>query len=235
MKDSVLRSTVGVLALIGIFVGGVALGNWFGKPTLDDLIERNRALYEQDSLKTILLEDTTIAYNRIVLDAKNAKEMAEALRGENEALGAHAASQGLRITSLLSFKSRLEYDLKTALDNVSITDTLIKAEIDAHQAYDSGSIQASGEVRIDPRDSTGEADLQFSAEINPVVTFGRDETGLGSCDLTFGDMPIEVDRLECVEDLTYEPPVRGSFFGSLPEVMVMGGVGIVALLIGLAF
>jgi hypothetical protein len=234
MSDSVLKTGVGVLVLIGIFVGGIVLGNWLGKPTIDDLIDQNRILYEQDSLKAVLLEDTTVAYNRIVLDVRNAKEMAEVLRDENEVLGAHNASQELRITSLLSFKARLEFELETALSNVSITDTLIKAEINAYQEYDSGSIQASGEVRIDPRNSTGEADLQFSAEINPVVTYGRDEAGLGSCLLTFGDMPIEVDRLHCVEDLTYEPPVRGNLFGSIPEVLITVGVAVVMFLVGLA-
>lgn len=230
-----LRAVAGMLGLIGLFVSGVALGNWLAKPTVDDLIEQNRKLYSQDSLKAVLLEDTTVAYNRLVFDVRDAKEALEVLGVENEALASQIKSQGLQITSLLSYKARLEYELETALSNVSITDTLIEASIDSRQVYDDGSIEASGEVRIDPRDSTGDARLEFAAEVNPVVTFSRTESGLGVCDLTFGDMPVAVDRVHCVDNLGYDTPTRESLIGSIPDLLVVSGVAVVALLVGLAF
>ena len=234
MKDSVLRSVVGLLALIGIFIGGVALGNWFAKPTIDDLIKHNRALYEQDSLKAVQLADTTVAYNRLVFDVRDANEALEVLVVENEALASHVASQGLQITSLISVRSRLEYELEVALEDITITDTLIQASIESREVYDSGSIEARGEVSIDPRSKTGNARLEFTAEVNPIITFSRDEAGLGVCDMSFGDMPMTVDRLHCVDNVGYEPPTRGSLLGSIPNVLVVSGVAIVALLVGLA-
>jgi len=234
MKDSILRSGAGVLALIGIFVGGIMLGNWLAKPTISDLIEKNRALYSQDSLKAVLLEDTTVAYNRLVFDVRDAKEALEVLGVENEALASQIASQGLQITSLISLRARLEYELEVALDNVTITDTLIQASIESRQTYDSGSIEASGEVRIDPRDSTGDANLEFNAEVNPVVTFSRDEAGLGVCDMSFGDMPMTVDRLHCVDNVGYDTPTRNSLLGGIPNVLLVSGIAALAFLVGFA-
>lgn len=232
ISDSSIRTVASVLGIVGLFVAGAAFGNWLAKPTIDDLVERNRILYESDSLKAVMLEDTTVAYERLVFDVRSAKEALRELGVENEALAAQIASQGLTIRSLLSYKARLEYELETALSNVSVTDTLISAEIQAEESYDSGKIEASGEVRIDPRVKAGSAVLKFFAETNPVVTFSRNEQGVGVCDLTFGDMPVTVDRLHCVDNLGYETPTRKSLFGSIPNVLVTSGIAVIAFISG---
>lgn len=231
MKTSTVFGVVAVLCSIG---GGVALGMWIKSPTIDDLVKRNRELSALDTLKTVQLDSARVAYSVLVDDFRNEKELREfaedslsKMSGVTSALLDKVENQGNEITHLTQANARLEERLSGSLDGITAGDTVTSAELHISKSYQDGSINADGYVTIfTPSDNEpyGNTSLYFDIKMNPSVVVSRDEAGLATCDLSFGDMPIYLTDLVCVDNLGYDAPVRKDI--NWPAIGI--GAGIVA-------
>ena len=233
-----ILAVAGVLALIG---GGVLFGKWLEKPTLDDLAYRNRVLAAASETLEVELEEGRVAYNRLVRDYNNAEQawayVNDSLNNVAKALKIQAQKDGRTIETLTTANARLRDSLDVMVSNINITDSVITAELYTYKSYQDGDIGAEGYVSIwTPEDDEpyANAGLTFDIRMQPTVLISRDEdTGLAECDLSFGDMPVYVRDLECVNNWDVDLPTRSEI--TLPGILTgsaitLGAIGILALI-----
>jgi len=209
--NSVLAFAIALL-LLGV---GTAFGMWLEKPTIDDLVDRNRQLSAMDTLKTVQLDSARVAYSVLVDDFANYKDVhdfiEDSLSAVSNALKDKVREQGNEIASLVQANARLEEELEAAVGGIAVTDTSVSAELYFYKGYQDGSISADGYVTVfTPEDDEpyGNASLYFDLRMQPSVIMSRDDSGLATCDLSFGDMPIYLTDLVCVDNLGYDVPTR---------------------------
>jgi hypothetical protein len=227
-------TVLGIAAALLLAGGGVAFGMWLKKPTIEDLAERNRALAIQDSLRKIELEDGRTAYAILVRDYANDEEtwmfVNDSMGAVANALKEQAVSDGREIESLTEANAQLTVQLEAAITNIEVSDDAVSAELFTYKSYQDGSIGVEGYVTIfTPEDDEpwGDASLSFDIQMQPSVLISRDETGLATCDVSFGDMPVYLTDLNCVDNLGYEPPIRDSLIPGIPNIVT--GAGIITL------
>lgn len=223
---------VGVVVLTGV---GVAFGMWLKKPTQDDLIERNNALAALDSTRLIELEDGRVAYEHLTFDFDGQTDLLKFLEKQNYDLGEqvdalvdNVTAKDNIITNLVVAEASLREELDDVLvSNILSDSTKVSAELFESKQYQDGSITAEGSVTIylsteEYPEPHGTARLYFDVQMRPTVIMSRDESGLGTCDITFGDLPVYLNALTCVDNLGYELPVRRDI--SWPTIGITAGV-----------
>ena len=229
-----------VVALVVALTAGVFAGKWLEKPTLDDLAAQNRALARQDTVTRVELEDLRTAHIRLGYDFNSAEKawafVNDSLNNVANALKRQAEKDGRTIETLTTANVVLRDSLDAVVGNISVTDSVVTAELYSYKKYQDGSIGYDGYVSIwTPLDDEpyGSASLYFDIQMTPTVLISRDEdSGLASCALSFGDMPVYVDELNCVNNWDVNLPVREKI--TLPGValgsaIALGVVGILAL------
>lgn len=233
-----LNNIATVVLLIVLTAAGVVFGNWLSKPTIDDLADRNLALARADSVRTVELEDSRIAYQKIVRDYRNAEKawafVNDSLGEVANALRRKAIEDGRTIEVLITANGVLRDSLDAVVNNITVTDSTVTAELYSYKKYQDGSIGYEGYVTIwTPEDDEpyGNASLFFDIQMSPTVLLSRDETGLAQCDMSFGDLPVYLSELECVDNLGYEPPVRDSWIPGISNVATVVVGGSVVLLV----
>lgn len=237
MNNKILMAIIAIV----LFVGGLFAGKWLEKPTLDDLAAQNRALARQDTVRLVELEDSRTAYVRLQYDFNNAEKawtfVNDSLNDVANALKRQAVKDGRTIETLTTANVVLRDSLDAMVSNISVTDSVVTAELYSYKQYQDGSIGYDGYVSIwTPVDDEpyGSAALSFDIQMTPTVLISRDEgSGLASCALSFGDMPVYVDELNCVNNWDVNLPVREKI--TLPGValgsaIALGVVGVLALI-----
>ena len=227
-------STLGViLAVIASLSAGIWVGIYSQKPTIDELAERNNALAARDQVTKVQLTEAADAYERISFEYANAAKLfhavADSMRIEIRDLANHIKEQDREIEFLSSINARLEWELETALDNVSVSGDTVKAEIREVTNYESGYISTQGTVEIDMKQLSGAAKLTHEIEMNPAIALSRDDAGVAICDVSFGDMPVTVYDIVCMNNLDPEIPTREKI--SVPQVGIGVGIGAAAILL----
>ena len=229
-------TVLGIAAALLLTVGGVAFGMWLKKPTIDDLVEHNRRLSAMDTLKTVQLDNERIAYSVLVDDFANAKDawgfIEDSLTDVSVALGKKVRDQGNEITTLAQANAVLRDSAEVDVGEIDVTAESVTAELFTYKGYQDGSISAEGDITIfTPEDDEpyGSASLYFDIQMQPSVILGRDEMGLATCDLSFGDMPIYLSDLVCIDNMGYEPPVRSEI--NWPTVGITAGVVVLGLVV----
>lgn len=225
-------AVAGVLALVG---GGVLFGKWLQKPTLDDLATRNRILAAADSTKAVDIEDGRVAYNRLVRDYNDSEQawayVNDSLNNVANALRRQAQDDDRTIEALATVNAKLRDSLDVAVSNVVVTDSVTTAELFTYKRYQDGSIQAEGFVTVyTPEDDEpwANAGLIFDIQMMPTVLLSRDEeTGIAECDVSFGDMPIYLSGLECVNNWDIDLPARSEI--NWPTVGIAAGAVVVSV------
>lgn len=243
MKWPIVLQVLAGLLLVG---GGVAIGQYLSRETVDDLARRNRILAEKDILRQIELDENRVAYEKIVIDFASAKEVNDFLKDQNNQLGSQVdglirevQNKNREITHLTTTIANLRVELDIALGDIVIQQNRVDAEIYHSRRYEDGSITTEGNVTVylpteDEPEARGNASLVFDVEMRPTVVISRDKDGLGQCDVTFGDMPVYVSRLQCVDNIGYTPPVRSPLSVKLPSfalgsLITLGVVGAISL------
>jgi len=229
------------VAVVVLFVAGVFAGKWMEKPTLDDLAAQNRALARQDTVRLVELEDLRTAHVRLGYDFNNAEKawtfVNDSLNDVANALKRQAEKDGRTIETLVTANAVLSDSLDAMVGNITVTDSMVTAELYSYKKYQDGSIGYDGYVTIwTPLDDEpyGNASLYFDIQMTPTVLLSRDEdSGLATCALSFGDMPVYVDELNCVNNWDVNLPVREKI--TLPGVAVgsaitLGVIGILLLI-----
>jgi hypothetical protein len=234
------RNTVlGIAVALLLAGGGVAFGMWLKKPTLDDLAIENRRLAQLDTVRTIELENNRVSYARLVFDFTEAREarafVEDSLNGVVTDLMKKARDDKRTIETLVTANAQLRDSIDTMVGNISVTNDAITAELFTYKKYQDGSIQSDGYVTIyTPEDDEpyGNASLTFDIQMTPTVLISRDNEGLAECDLSFGDMPVYVSKLNCVNNWDVDLPVRKEI--NWPTVGVTAGaVGLIAVLLAI--
>ncbi len=232
------KIAVGAIAIIIAAGAGVLFGSWLQKPTLDDLVERNQLLESQDSTRKVELEDGRVAYVRLTRDYNDGEKawafVTDSLGNVANALRREAQKQNREIETLATANALLRVDLKAAVDNITITEEAVTAELFTYKKYEDGSIRSEGFVTIwTPEDDEpwGNASLTFDIQMSPTVLVSRDESsGLATCDISFGDMPVYMSDLRCVNNFDVDLPTREKI--ALPSIVL--GSAITLGLVGLA-
>ena len=235
-----LNKALVLFGVISLVVCSVLFGKWLEKPTLDDLAERNRAWAQLDTVRLIELEDSRKAYVRLTYDFNNAEKswafVNDSLNNVANALRRKAQEDGRTIETLVTANAKLMDSLDVVLRGIVVTDSVVTAEIYMHKGYQDGSILVDGLVSIwTPVDDEpwGAADLAFDIQMTPTVLLSRDEdTGLASCAISFGDMPVYVDELSCVNNWDVDLPTGSKI--TLPSValgsaITLGVIGVLLL------
>lgn len=226
-----------VLVVGGLLLSGglVFAGYSLAQPTISDLAERNRELAASDSLKQVRLDEQRITSQRAVFDFTSTNDLLrfanDSLSEQNAALIRSNQQKDRQIETLVSTNASLRDTLSSVLSDITIDDTSVSAHISARNDYEDGFVGAEGDVNIDTSISPpeGRATLDFEVGMSPTVSIARDTTGLATCDITFGDMPIEVLGLQCLNNIDPDLPARRSFWEFAPEItlgsLVLLGVG----------
>ena len=235
MLSKIAVSTIALIATAGV---GVLFGSWLQKPTLDDLVAHSQLLESQDSTRKIELEDGRVAYVRLTRDYNDAEEawsfVTDSLGDVANALRREAQDQDREIETLATANAQLRVELESAVDNITVTEESITAELFTYKSYQDGSIRSEGFVTIwTPEDDEpwGNASLAFDIQMSPTVLVSRDEgSGLATCDISFGDMPVYMSDLRCVNNFDVDLPTREKI--ALPSIAL--GSAITLGLVGLA-
>lgn len=236
------KIAIGAILVIIAAGAGVLFGQWLEKPTLDDLAQRNRILAAADSTKEVKLGEGRVLYNRLVRDYNDAEDawvfITDSLSGVADVLGEKARSNGRTIETLVTANAQLSDSLDSVVSGVVVTDSMVTAELFTYKRYQDGSIAGEGFVTIyTPEDDEpwGNASLNFDIRMTPTVLLSRDEnTGLAECDISFGDMPVYMQDLECVNNWDVDLPVRDKI--ALPSIalgsaITLGLIGVIALIL----
>lgn len=236
------KIAIGTIAIIIAAGAGVLFGQWLEKPTLDDLAQHNRILAAADSTKAVELKDGRVLYNRLVRDYNDAEQawafVADSLNDVADALRREAIDDGRTIETLVTANAQLRDSLDAVVSGIVVTDEMVSAELYSYKGYQDGSITAEGYVTIfTPEDDEpwGDASLNFDIQMTPTVLLSRDEnTGLAECDISFGDMPVYMRDLECVNNWDVDLPVKSKI--ALPSIalgsaITLGVIGLVVLLV----
>lgn len=237
MKFKTIVSLLGILAFSS---GLVYAGYWYAKPTIKDLSERNLALAATDSTRLIELEDDRIAHERIVFDFVKDKELLQFVQDSMGDIAAGLVSEieshNRTIESLVTANATLRVRLRDTVA-VESSDVGFDVRIDTKKRFEDGSIEVAGTVTVDTTDNppSGTVDLNVSVVTQPTVSISRGDDGLAQCNISFGDMPMTVENLLCVNDLDPDLGTRGSVWGLLGVSLGTGAVvGGLALLVFLA-
>ena len=82
---------------------------------------------------------------------------------------------------------------------------------------------------FDIKQLSGAAKLTHEIEMNPAIALSRDDAGVAICDVSFGDMPVTVYDIVCMNNLDPEIPTREKI--SVPQVGIGVGIGAAAILL----
>lgn len=226
-----------VLAAGGLLLsaGLVYSGYWLAQPTSEELAERNRQAAQADSLRQVKLDrdGLRVSFQRAVFDFTEQSQVDEFVKDSMHNVANALRSENARLKrdneTLVAGYAELRDRLDGDLGDISVSDTLVSASISGRKDYEDGYVSASGDVMVRTVDDppTGRATLDFEVGMSPAVSVSRDESGLAQCDLSYGDMPIVVTDLKCVNNLEPDLPVRQSFWDLAPS-LTFGGVTLVA-------
>jgi len=227
-------STVGsILATVVALSAGIWIGRWSGKPTIDELLARNNALAVSDSVTHVQLSEARDAFERISFEYRNSNELfasiADSMNHVIVDLTAYIHEQNHQIEFLSSMNTRLEYELETALDNVTVEGDTVSAEISDRSNFEDGYIATDGKVTIDTNARTGSASLKYEVGLTPTIALSRDDAGVAKCDVSFGDMPVTIDDILCMNNIDPDLPTRGKI--NIPQVGIGIGIGVAAVLL----
>lgn len=231
---------VGEIAIILLLAGAVYGGWWLAQPTVSELAERNRTLAAADSTRRLQLDEWRIAYERAIYDFTEQKMLDEfikdSLNATAQALRDDSRRKDRQIETLASSNAELRDTLGTVLSNITASDTLVTADVEARKDYEDGYIAAKGDVKIRPHEQTGDASLEFSVGMSPVVAVSRDTAGLAHCQISYGDMPIITRDIVCVNNLRPDLPARQSFWDVIPaftvgSVLAVAGLAVAAIVV----
>ena len=240
--SSKLKTLIALAAFLAFSAGLVYAGYWLSKPTIEDLSKRNLALAAQDSTRLIELGDMRSSYERAVFDFVNEKELREFVEDSlgkiANALKDQADKDARTIESLVAANATLRDRLSGPVEVVRDGSNIVVG-IDTEKRYQDGSIAVEGQVNIstDSDPPTGTSELDVSVIMSPTVAISRDESGLAQCDLSFGDMPMTVSDLKCVNDLDPDLGTRRSLWCLFGTMGLTGGIaaGLAVLVALVAF
>ncbi len=228
MNKKVIGGVVLSALLLG---GGIAVGTWLQRPTLQDLVNRNNELARQDTVRQIALDNLTTAYRTLSFDFVGADSLNKRLQRTNESLANNLGEKNSTILSLTEVNTTLTERLEGE-GQVIRRDSAVLVEVQEAKQYDRGSILLEGTVLLPDTASKAQTSFDLTVVTSPLLVYSRNPDGTAEVTLDFGDMPIRVDRLEGAQNL--EDPIREMVRPSFPEVawkVGLGAVGISALVL----
>lgn len=215
-------------ALISI-AGGIVIGSWLQRPTIDDLIAQTNELAEQDSIRLLDLENQRTVIQRLTFDRRDDQLLIAALRNTNEELADSIEAQGAVILSLINTTTELR-DRLEGTDDVVEDDQQITVHIDQENQYESGRIAIEGSTTINKETPTeAETALDVFIQTSPTIVWTRNDDNTSEISLDFGDMPIEVTSLEGQRNV--EDPIHERVRPPFPEIAWKTGLGALGIVL----
>ncbi len=226
------KKTIGGIVISALLLsGGIALGSWLQRPTLQELADRNNALARQDTVRQITLDNLTTAYRKLSFDFVGADSLNKRLEKLNAALARDLNNNKATILSLTEVNTTLTERLEGE-SQVTRRDSALLVEVEETKMYDRGHVSLEGTVLIPDNSDKAQTTFDLMVVTTPVLVYSRNPDGTAEVTLDFGDMPIRVDRLEGAQNL--DDPIREMVRTSFPEIawkVGLGAVGISALVL----
>lgn len=225
--DKIINYIIKGTILLGVILGILWVGTLLSKPTIDDLVSRNNALAHQDSVRERVLEDQTIAYERLFLDFTDQDSVNRYLEAHNEELAHSLDQSNATVLSLTAAKATLEQEL-AGTSPVLETDTTYVVEIDEREVYERGEVAVTGTVELEKsQPDSAQVQLNTLFQFSPLAVFSRNEDGTGQITLDFGDVPVVVDSIVGVNNLN--DPIEKMVRPAFPELMWKTGLGLIGI------